>query len=175
MIRSSFLAVAAIVIATSPVTAQAVKSQITASNGVIVDLNADDFANRYEYSAPSIDFPGSPSGFVFVGKVKRAGVLGDLTLQGSIMYGGDWRYYSTALYKGGDSADYITMKREVIGCHYGSCSFSESFMINISPKDIAKHAENGVLMIQIRARESPEAVMLQIPTTYIDAVNEIAK
>jgi hypothetical protein len=174
MIRSLVSATIIATISISAANAQMVKSQITASNGIRVDLNSDDFANRYEYSAPVIDVSGSPSGFVLVGKVKNKGILGGMTLQGAIMYGGDWHYYSSAVYRGGDPVDYKTTSRKVMSCRY-SCTFMEGFMIDLTPKDVISHAENGMLAIQIRAQASADVFMLQIPTTYIDAVNEVAK
>src|SRR6185503_19423755 len=80
--------------------AQAVTSQKTASNGIVVDVNSDSFANRYEYSAPVIHFKvgdyAIPS-FVLVAKIKSAGVTSALLLEGTITYGGEWHFYTTAL------------------------------------------------------------------------------
>ena len=73
------------------VLAQTVKSQITAKNGVIIDLNADKFANRYEYSAPMIGFQvgnAAVESFALVAKTKSKAVMGKLNVQGAIYFGG---------------------------------------------------------------------------------------
>jgi len=157
--------------------AQAVESHVTASNGVVVDVNSDEFANRYEYSAPIIKFSvgsGAVESFALVAKVKKSGALSGLMIQGNIYYNGEWHYYTSALFKGGDPVDFAEGSKEVLNCSYG-CSFTEGFVIKLKPTDIAKHAENGTLAVQIRPARSTEIALLQIPVSYINAVNEVAK
>lgn len=162
--------------AVTPAAAQMVETHVTASNGVIIDVNTDDFAARQEFTAPliKIKVPGAfVDSFGLVALIKKAGVNGKLAVQGSIIYNGDWRFYSSALFKGGDAAPYLSGAREVVSCR-GGCSFSEGYSIPLTTSDISKHAENGVLAIQIRPKASSDPIMLEIPTNYIDAVNEVA-
>ena len=60
------------------VSAAAEKSQVRASNGVVIDVHSDSFAERYEYSAPSVKFSeegSSLESFALVAAVKKAGVI----------------------------------------------------------------------------------------------------
>lgn len=155
--------------------AQAVKSTVTASNGVEVTVYSDDFANRYEYSAPSIDLP---DGFVLVAAIKKAGVVSGPELTGSFIYSGEWRRYNSALYKGGDQAAFVEAGRDVGRCtssRYSrpSCTLRESFKIGLTAEDIKKHAQDGILAIQVRAQDTTTALM-SVPVSYISAINEVA-
>ena len=158
------------------VAAQSVKSTVTASNGVQVTVYSDEFANRYEYSAPSVDLT---DGFVLVASIKKGGVATPVYLTGTLIYSGEWRRYNSALFRGGDPAKFIEAGREVGRCQASrysraSCTLSEGFKIQITPAEISKYAQNGVLAIQIRAQDT-STVMLQIPVSYFDAVAEVSK
>jgi hypothetical protein len=157
-----------------PATAQSVKSEVTASNGVIVTVYADDFANRYEYTAPVINFP---DGFGLVARIVRPGTVPKTNIQGSFSYRGEWRRYSTALFRGGAEASYNAGSRDVVSCsgsrYGGGCNLRESFSIDLSPAQIRDHAQDGVIDIQVRAQDTSTA-LLKIPASYIEAVNEVA-
>ena len=56
----------------TPAFAQMVKSEITVSNGTVVSVNSDDFAGRYEYTAPTIRFDNR-NGFALVAAIKEGG------------------------------------------------------------------------------------------------------
>lgn len=158
-----------------PALADMIATKIKASNGVEIDLNSDEFAERYEYSAPVINLTSNDGvdGYLLIFKVRRAGTLGGVKMQGSIMYRGEWRWYETAVFKGGDAVDFKRTDSEVGSCRYG-CSLTEDYSITLTPEQIAKHAENGNIPIQIRAR-STQTLMVTIPVAYINALNEVAK
>lgn len=170
------LAVAVIAAAAAvPADAQAVKSTVTASNGVPVTVYSDDFANRYEYSAPSVN---AGDAFVLVATVKKGGVAPPAELTGAFIYSGEWRRYSSALFKGGDPAKFIEAGREVGRCtssRYSrpSCTLTESFKIELTPAEVKKHAVDGKLAVQVRAQDT-SATIIEVPVSYIDAVNEVA-
>lgn len=156
--------------------AQSVKSIVIASNGTQLTLYSDDFAQRYEYTAPSIDFEGM-GGFALVAKVVKAKVTLPLEIVGSIMYRGEWRRYSAAILKGGESVDASFNDKDVVSCsgsRYGGCSLREGFSLKPTQAQIIKYSEGGVLQIQLRAAAG-EAVLVSVPVAYIDAVNEVAK
>jgi hypothetical protein len=156
---------------------QMVETTITATNGIEVSKNSDEFAGRFEYSAPIIRFTtaeGRGNGFALVAKIRRGQSLGDLNVQGSIVYSGDWEFYTNAVFKGGDAVDYKRTGGDVGSCRYG-CTLTESFVIHLTAAQIKAHAENGVVPIQIRATKSSNTAILNIPVSYIDAVNEVAK
>lgn len=169
--------IASLVLLTSSVaSAQSVRSEVTASNGVVVTLYSDEFANRYEYSAPVVNFPDA-GGFFIVSRMKRAGTATPIQVVGAISYRGDWRYYQSALYRGGAPADYTRVEGRVSSCsgsrYGGGCYLMERFSIDVTPADVSSHAENGVLQIQIRPNAGGDPVMLNIPVASIDAVNEV--
>jgi len=111
------------------------KTQFTAPNGVVVDVNTDEFAGRREYSAPAVKFTpdNGGSGGALVGEVFNDGKLLGITIQGFIVYSGDWRFYKTAIFKGGASAQFHSTGHDVGSCSYG-CTLSEDFMIDIMRK-----------------------------------------
>lgn len=175
MRRIGLAAAVALVAAASPAAAQAVKSVVTASNGVPVTVYSDEFANRYEYTAPSVQ---ADEAFVLVATVKKGGVAPPAELSGAIIYSGEWRRYTSALFKGGDPAKFVEEGRDVGRCSSSrytraSCTLTESFKIELTPAEVQKHAQDGKLAIQIRAQDT-SATILEIPTAYIDAVNEVA-
>lgn len=173
--KMMWLAVVALATA-APVAGQAVKSTVTASNGVEVTVYSDEFANRYEYSAPSIDVS---DGFVLVATVKSGGKAPPPYLAGSFVYSGEWRRYHAALFRGGDPAEFIERGRDVGRCHSSrysrpSCTLSESFRIELTPEQIKKHGQDGKIAVQVRAQDTT-ATVIEVPIAYIDAVNEVAK
>jgi hypothetical protein len=153
------------------------KSQVRASNGVIVDVNSDAFANRYEYSAPTIKFSedGASDGmsFALVAAVKKANEPTKRFVTGAVYYRGDWHRYTNALFKGGDPAPFVSTSRDVLSCRYG-CSFTEGFMLEITPEQITKYSQNGVLQVQLRASSSNTAIV-SIPVSYFEAVAEASR
>lgn len=160
----------------SPAYAQAVKSTVTASNGVEVTVYSDEFANRYEYSAPSIK---SGDGLILVATIKKGGVAPPPHLTGFFIYSGEWRRYNAAIFKGGDTANFIEAGRDVGSCRSsrysrGSCTLTENFKIELTPEDVKKHGQDGKLAIQIRAQDTSTTIF-EVPVAYIDAVNEVAK
>lgn len=157
-----------------PASAEMTKTQYTAPNGVIVTVNTDDFAGRREFSSPEVKFnlDGGGEGGALVGRVFNEGKLMDLTIQGFAIYSGDWRHYSSAIFKGGVPAKFHRAGSDVGSCRYG-CTLSEDFIIDITPEEAKAHAENGVVAIQIRGGPGATAIM-QIPESYFEAVNSVA-
>lgn len=150
------------------------KSQFTASNGVVVDVETDDFAGRREFSSPLVKFTpdNGGSGGAIVGEVFDSGKLRNMTIQGFVIYSGDWRFYKTAIFKGGAPVDFTSTGRDVGSCRYG-CTLSENFIIHITPEEAAAHSENGIVSIQVRGTSSNTGIM-NIPLTYFAAVKEVA-
>lgn len=157
-----------------PAHAEMTKTQYTAPNGVVVDVETDDFAGRREFASPAVEFKpdGGGSGYAIVGRVFDSGKLRDLNVQGFITYSGDWRSYNTAIFKGGAAADFHSAGHDVGSCEYG-CTLTENFVINITPEQARAHAENGVVAIQLRGSSANTAIM-SIPVSYIDAVAQTA-
>jgi len=157
-----------------PAHAEMTKTQYTAANGVVVDVETDDFAGRREYASPAIEFKpdGGGSGYAIVGRVFDSGKMRDLNIQGFIMYSGDWRFYKTAIFKGGTPAAFHSAGHDVGSCQYG-CTLTENFVIDITPEQARAHAENGVVAIQLRGSSANTAIM-SIPVSYIEAVAETA-
>ena len=156
--------------------AQMVKSKAVATNGVEVVVYSDDFAGRYEYTAPSIDFStgGGGRGVALVAKVRKNGTLNKTSIQGFIIYTGSWQYFTSAAFRGGDPVNYTRTGGDVGSCRYG-CTLTEHFSIELSPQDIAKHSENGIVAVQVRASKTANTGIMNIPVRYIDAINEVAK
>jgi len=157
-----------------PAQGEMTKTQYTAPNGVVVDVETDDFAGRREYGSPVVEFKpdGGGQGVAIVGRVFDEGKLKDLNVQGFVMYSGDWRFYKTAIFKGGAPADFHSAGHDVGSCQYG-CTLTEKFVIDITPEQARAHAENGVVAIQLRGSSSNTAI-LSVPLSYIEAVAQTA-
>lgn len=172
------LIVAAIgLVLAGPAMAESVKSEVTATNGVVVTVYSDDFAGRHEYSAPSVDFQ---DGYVLVSRVDAGGDEGSVSLRGSFIYSGDWRYYDAAIFRGGEEANFVENGRRVGQCHSSrysrpSCTLIESFVMTVSAEQLAKHARDGKLEFQIRAGRTARSTMVSVPVTYFEAVQEVAE
>lgn len=162
--------------AASSAYAQAVKSIVTASNGVEITVYSDEFANRYEYSSPLIR---AADGFVMVATVKKGGVAPPPHLSGFFVYSGEWRRYNAAIFKGGDTVNFIETGRDVGRCSSSrysrpSCTLTENFKIELTPQDVKNHGHDGTLAIQVRAQDTSTTIF-EVPVAYINAVNEVAK
>ena len=154
--------------------AVASETKVTASNGVVVDVNGDEFSNRYEYSAPSLKL-GESEGFVLVAAIDKNGTKTGVMATGSVYYNGEWRFYDQALFRGGDNAPAVFGDRDVVSCRgsrYSSgCSLREGFQINLTDALVQKHAVDGNVQVQIRAK-GLYPVMVTIPVSYYTAVKE---
>lgn len=166
-----FFCAAVVVAAASPATAESVKSEVTASNGVAVTVYADEFAARSEYTAPVIK---SGECFALVAQVKRGTETGAVHVQGSCLYKGGWRFYSSAIFKGGAEAPFTSTGREVGSCRYG-CTLTEGFRIDLTPAQIKAHGENGLVAVQLRASKTSDTNILEIPVSYLTAVTEVSE
>ena len=164
-----------LLLATTGAAAQMVESVYVASNSVKVSVNKDDFAQRAEYTAPTIKFPDL-GGFALVAMIKVRGQTKGPIIVGSISYNGEWRRYNQAILRGGETVEATFADREVISCRgsrYSGCSLREGFEVRPTKDQIAKYAEAGVLKIQMRA-QAGQPVLMDIPVTYFDAVSEAA-
>jgi len=168
----AFVAIAA----SAPASAQMVESKVTASNGIVIEINKDDFAGRAEYGASFEKLVGSSSqtGQFVVAKIINPNSKPRVSVQGFVGYRGEWHHYDNAIFKGGEAVEFINTKKDVVSCRYG-CSYSESFIAFPTTEQITKYAENGVLPIQIRGRSSGNTLLLNVPISHIAAINEVAK
>jgi hypothetical protein len=174
VMRSFFLAPFALFLLPQPVYAGMTKSQYTAPNGVVITVNSDDFAGRREYSSPDVNLTADDGhGTAMVGEVFNNGKLLGLTIQGLVFYSGDWRFYSSAIFKGGEPASYHRMDGNVNGCSQYGCSMAESFLIDITRDEARSHAEGGVVAVQVRS-DHGQTALVQLPLAYFDAVADVA-
>lgn len=154
---------------------QSERSEVVTSLGIPVTVYSDEFAERYEYTAPVINIAGRSS-FALVARVKQNTEVKPLQVVGSIAYRGDWRRYGRAILRGGEEVNAEFGDREVISCRgsrYGGCSMREGFTLFPTEAQIAEYSSDGLLKIQLRAAAG-ESVIVEIPLRYIDAVNEAA-
>lgn len=152
----------------------AAESTQTASNGVEISVSSDEFADRYEYTAPAIKFgtTSTDNGVIFLGRVKTSGILAPVTVQGLIMYKGEWRRYSTAIFRGGKEANLTRTSRDVVTCSSKPCVLSEQYMIDITPEQIKKYTVNGKLEIQLQS-QGTNIFMIEVPENYVQALLEV--
>ena len=167
---------ACLVVCATQASADSVKSQYTASNGVVVTVYRDDFADRTEYTAPSVDLPNL-GGFALVAKVKTAGKAGPAYITGAVYYRGDWRFYNSAIARGGEALDAKFGDRNVGSCsgsrYGGGCSLNEGFRVYPTAEQLAKYTRSGVFEFQLRSSRGGDTVF-SVPASYFSAVNEVA-
>lgn len=158
------------------VVAEAEETKVTASNGVVIQINLDDFADRTEYSAPAIDFSTEQgdSGFLLLAAVKSAGNVTAPYLVGYIYYSDDWRRYSQAIFKGGSEAQFQSLDRKVVSCSNSPCKLTEGFQINVSERQVQQYAEGGKLSMQVRGQSS-SSFIISVPVSYFSAIREISQ
>ena len=153
------------------------KSAVKASNGVTVSVSADTFANRHHFSSPKISTESikKASAGTYVAKSNHGATKGDVFIYGWIVYGSkSWRYYKSALLRGGESVDYTRTGGEVSSCP-SLCVFSEDFVIDITSEQREKYTINGNLEFQIRSENEGDKIIVSVPAEYFDAVNEVGK
>ena len=170
-----FLAIALAMIWVGSAHAQFVKTKVTASNGVEVIQSVDEFAGRYEFTAPSIEFTTSKkggTGFALVALLRTNTINSGAEIQGAIFYKGDWEYFNSAVFRGGGAVNYTRLGGDVGSCRYG-CNLSEDFSISLTAEEISKYAVDGVVEMQIRGTSSGNTAMLKVPVAYIEAVTEV--
>lgn len=161
--------------------ALAAKSDVTASNGVKIHINKDEFNEKSEFTSDDIDFGSEAitswnrSFFIVAARRKDGRPAEDVFIQGATIYRDDWHNYDVATYRGGDPVDATFGDHEVLSCKGGGkCLLSEMFTIHFSKADIEKHARNGMLDIKLGSNSSTEEPVLRIPVEVIDAVREIS-
>ena len=174
--RGLFLGIIAVVSLHSGAIAQNQRTTVTASNGVEVSIVSDSFAGRSEFTAPSVrvgDF-STAVGNLLVAAIKEGGQTRHF-VTGFVIYGGSgWHFYERAIFRGGTEANFTAGGRDVGRCtRYGGCSHTEEFEIRITPEEIARHAEQGILPIQLRGR-SGNTILFEVPVSYFEAVREVA-
>lgn len=153
------------------------KSTVTASNGVSVSIVAIARANRREIYSPMLE---GESTDIYAGRIDIGGVAGALFLQGSAYYRGRAHRYDRATFADGDLAVFKRGPVEVRGCIRKSddarldCLWSEDFTVTVTRAEVAHHAHNGMLEVELSGGLTPEKTRLSIPVDYIYAVVEVA-
>jgi hypothetical protein len=171
--RRVLCALLAITAATA-VHAQMVKSDRVASNGLVVSVNRDDFAERYEYTAPTIRFK---DGFALVAAIKKNGRARGPYIMGSLMYSDrSWRNYDQAILRGGEKVEAVFGDRDVVSCRgsrYSGCTYSEGFQLTLNLDRRKRLAEAGSIDVQLKGIPGSE-VILTVPASYFLAVEEVS-
>lgn len=172
--RTLILAVAFVFSASA--VAQSVKSTVQTSTGIDVTLYSDEFADRYEYTSPSVEIPGT-QGIAMVAYIKSAGTVRGPEIIGSVVYRGEWRRYNSAILRGGKELSADFGSRDVISCRgsrYSSgCLLSEQFRVRLTTEEWESVLQSGKLEMQLRAYSGP-AVMVTIPARHYRALLEAA-
>jgi hypothetical protein len=160
---------------TAPANAEPVRSEVLASDTTKVTVYSDEFADRYEYTGPSVAVLARDrtEGMVMVARKRAGGVSTPIYVTGFVMYPRDWRHYSTAVLRGGAALDFEKTGSDV-NCYRSSCTLTESFRFQITPEQIAAHAVDGKISIQVRA-QSTDTLMIHIPVNHFTAVEEVSR
>ncbi|WP_126173458.1 hypothetical protein [Altericroceibacterium xinjiangense] len=170
------LLIAVAAVATNGAAAQESAVNVLASNGVQVDIEADDFSGRAEYTAPKIELDND-FGTLFVAAIKDAGGLSPVIVMGRLYYEGDWRRYDQAVLRGGEEVKAIFGDRGVVNCsasRYRKCTLGEGFQLTPTEDQLSRYVEDGRVQVQLRAH-GLYPVMLSIPVSHFEAVAEVSK
>jgi len=159
--------------------AEAAERQVSASNGVVIDINGDEFDGRLEYTAPMVKFDNESS-FFLVAAIKANGQqAGPMLVVGNVYYRGEWRQYAAAHLRGGEAVKSTFGDRNVVSCsgsRYSSgCSLREGFQLTLTDAQIAKYAADGYVDMKLKASASNEEPVIRVPLSYIHAVREVSR
>lgn len=172
--RTSFIAMAALLMAI-PASAQMVKSEQIAPNGLTVSVNSDDFSGRSEYTAPEIIF--GDGSFALVASIHENGETRGPFITGSVYYrASSWYRYDQAILRGGEQVNAIFGDRDVVSCRgsrYSGCSYREGFQITLNPDQRQRLRDNGSLAIQLKGAPGSE-VVLTVTNAHFEAVEAVA-
>jgi len=155
--------------------ALAAEQDFTASNGLVVSVSADDFRPNKDVSAPVIRDGKAGVSYIYAVRKLPSGSSLHL-LQGLISYSGDWRFYDRAYLKGGEAAEFNSLDRKVGYCgrYSRGCSLSETFMVRFTDEQVAAAKAAGALAVQVGSPSAGVAIVLTVPLTHLDAVDEVA-
>jgi hypothetical protein len=164
------------IVASSAAQAQDAKSVVQTSIGVPVEKWSNDFAGHYEFASPEVHF-AVPRGFgdqtAVISLTKDGGKVEGPRILVMLAYNGDWQFYNSAVFKGGEPIAFTESQHRVIGCE-GGCTESESFFLTPTKAQLAKYAADGNLTFQIQSKTATNAI-ITIPMAYYAAVLEAAK
>ncbi len=148
-------------------------TRTTASNGVIVNMDIDSFANEYSYSSPSVNI--DPTTYAFVLRSDGRVTIPSLISGASVYRSSHWRFYNSAIIRGGTQVTFVSTLREVQSCssRMGDCLYVEGFRIRMTPAQLAQATSNGMVEVQLRAQNGP-TLFYRIPVSHFEAVNEVA-
>jgi len=173
----SCVAAVAFTLAGSAIAQDIENSTVTASNGISVSIKAISRTNRREIYSPMLE---GESTDIYAGRVDIGEGAGDLFLQGSAYYRGRAHLYDRATFADGDLAVFRrgpVMVRECIrnpDARQPDCLWSEDFTVTITPDEVAHHARDGILEVELSGGLTLEKTKLSIPVDYIHAVVEVA-
>lgn len=164
------------VLASSAAQAQDAKSVVQTSMGVAVEKWSNDFAGHYEFASPEVHFP-VPRGFgdqtAVISLTKDGGKVEGPRILVMLAYNGDWQFFNSAVFKGGEPIAFQESQHRVIGCE-DDCTESESFFLTPTKAQLAKYAADGNLTFQIQSKAATNAI-ITIPMAYYAAVLEAAR
>ncbi|MFN3523908.1 MAG: hypothetical protein ACK4YQ_16805 [Phenylobacterium sp.] len=130
--------------------------EATAPNGVVIQIDGDEFSPFVDYTAPF--HQQEDGGYVFAVRKRGSGDAVFLA-QGFIYYSGDWRFYDRAYLPGGNSVDFASSERKVLGCsRYSGCRYSESYQLTFTPEQVKAGLREGI-RVQVRGRGAGEFVI----------------
>jgi hypothetical protein len=144
----------------------------TASNGVTVTVEGDEFKPSTDYSGPFMR-TGEGGYVVAIRKTNSSGAT-VFIVQGFVIYNTDWRFYDRAYLPGGREVKFTSLGREVGRCsRYGGCTHSENYQLTFTSEQIAEGLKSGDLRVQIGSKSNSEFV-ISIDPAQVRAVAEVA-
>lgn len=173
----SFLAAMVFTLASSAIAQDAVRSEVTAFNGVLVGITTIARIDRREFYSPMLETESSD---LYAGRIDNDGAAGALFLKGAAYYRGRAHLYDRAAFLNGELAAFKRGPVEVRGCRPSpgdrpDCLWSEEFTVTVTLDEVARHANNGTLEVELSGGPTPETTRLTMPVTYLHAVIEVAE
>jgi hypothetical protein len=156
----------------------AAERKITASNQVEVTVSGDEFTSgEFIYGPTHQQISPTTTSYYFALMGGKDGTdnAEHYGIPGAFSYIGDWRFYEAAYFKGGTPADFRVRDRRITSDRCSStlgCALKESFVISISPDQLAKFADEEGLAIKVVAKRGASFI-IEIPKAEIDAVREV--
>jgi hypothetical protein len=171
-------AISLILVLLGPTSALGAERKVTASNGVEVQIESDDFKPNTVFR---VDVLKSKVGWSSVSPganlaLSRGSDRPDLLgLQLQIAYSGEWRMYDGAFLRGGVALEFSSVRRDVVSCRSRPCTLYESMVAALPREALEELSAAGDVEVKFTARRAPSGdYVVTVPASAVRALLEVA-
>ena len=148
-------------------------AHVTAENGVVLNVLADEFAGRRDVLGPTIHLmnPRRIPSYAYVARSISTRTSAAITVQGELTTIGANPSFAqiTPILRGGEALPFQITSRQTRECT-SICSYSYHFIVQVSEHQIDNHRASGAVVIQFRSADGTWRPTLSIPLSHFEAV-----